>query len=412
MTLLLFLCSCGGGAGTLDGSLGPVLVEREEPPLGPRPNPFDPRANPCLEVGARLVVPETTVGCAPSSVDVVISNRCGFEVRLSSSRAGAVGFSALPRSLRPGASGSATVRVLPMVAGPVRERLTLTALADGFAQETSLLVEGTAVSARRVASEQVVQRSPPVELLVVIDDDGVFEAEENFSRLARYFASAGDVRVVVSDLTGAIQRPDGVSVLVSESPTFIDRFTRATRVTRTPGVRSCHETARRLMAAREPAGFWSAESPHAVICITNELDESDLPGSVMVGQWQGRPGLPVTSFSLVAPFGARPCGALDARLDLVRDVTVGVREELCSPGWSSTLESYSRSGFGFRRWFHLPSMPAMRSSQSLEVSVDGVVLPQVDGLWRFDGATGAVVFGPLSSPYPGATLRATWETCE
>lgn len=415
---LLLLCSCGV-AGTIDPALGPVEVARDEPSPAalptPKPNPFNPLGPACLEVAARVLMPDATVGCAPTKVDVTLTNRCDFAVRLSSTRAGALGFSMLPRVLGPGASGTASLGFLPVAAGPVRERVTLSAHADGFSQEALLLVEGTAVSARRVAWEQVVQRPRPVELLLIVDDDGVFEASENFARLARYIASAQNVRVVVSDLTGAIQRPDGVSVLVAESPTFVDRFTRATRVSRTPGVRSCHETARRLMALREPAGFWSDTSPHAVVCVTNEHDESDATGSEMVARWQVRPGLPLTSFSLVAPFLPLHCGEADPRLDLVRDVTLGVREELCTPNWSSALESYSRSGFGSRLWFQLPSTPAIRS-QTLAVSIDGVALPAVDSrgarLWRFDGATGAVLFEPLSAPSPGTTLRATWETCD
>lgn len=418
---LLLLCSCGV-AGTIDPALGPVEVARDEasptalPP--PKPNPFNPLGPACLEVPARALMPDATVGCAPTKVDVTLTNRCDFEVRLSSTRAGALGFSVLPRVLGPGASGTASLGFLPVAAGPVRERVTLSAHVDGFVQQTALVVEGTGVAARRVAWEEVVQPIPPVDLLFIVDDDGVFEAQHHFARLARYFASARNVRVVVSDLTGIIQRPDGVSVLVAESPTFIDRFTRATRVTRTPGVRSCHETARRLMALREPAGFWSEGSPHAVVCVTNERDGSDASGSAMVAQWQVRPGLPPTSFSLVAPYLPLPlhCGEADPRLDLVRDVTSGVREELCSPNWSAALESYSRSGFGYRLWFHLPPTPAMRSPQTLAVSIDGVALPAVDSrgarLWRFDGATGAVLFEPLSVPSPGTTLRATWETCD
>ena len=361
-------------------------------------------------------MPDATVGCAPSKVDVTITNRCDFEVRLSSTRSGAFGFAMLPASLAPGASGIASLGFLPSSIGRTQARVSLNARADGHQQETVLVAEGTGTPARRVSVEDVVQPFPKAELLLIIDDDGVANAETNFDALARYLAVAQSARVVVSNLTGEIQRPDGVSVLIPESPTFIDRFKRATRVSRTPGVRSCHETALRLKALREPAGFWNETSPHAVICITNEVDQSDVAGSAMLARWEGRLGLPTTSFSLVAPFLPLQCGESDPRLDRIVQVTNGVREELCSPNWSSSLESYSRSGFGSRLWFHLPPSPTVRSAQTLEVSVNGVTLQDVDRrgarVWRYDGATGSIIFEPLYVPEPGQTLRVTWETCD
>ncbi len=361
-------------------------------------------------------MPDATVGCAPSKVDITITNRCDFEVRLSSSRSGPFGFSRLPSSLAPGASGQATLGFLPTTPGRTKARVSLNARADGHQQETMMLVEGTGTAARRASWEFAVPVPQKVELLVIVDDDGVVEAEENFDAFARSLASSQNSRVVVSNLTGEIQRPDGVSVLVPESPTFIDRFKRATRVTRTPGVRSCHETALRLKALRVPAGFWNETSPQAVVCITNEVDQSDVTGSAMLARWEGRLGLPTTTFSLVAPFLPLQCGENDSRLDRIVQITNGVREELCSPNWSSVLDTWSRVSFGFRFWFQLPSSPSLRSAQTLEVTLNGTVIPPVESrgarIWRYDGETGAIRFEPLYAPEPGQTLRATWETCD
>jgi hypothetical protein len=117
----------------------------------------------------------------------------------------------------------------------------------------------------------------------------------------------------------------------------------------------------------------------------------------------------MTSFSLVAPFLPTQCGVLDPRLAQLPEVTGGVREELCSPNWSSVLDTWSRSHFGYRLWFQLPASPTIRSAQTLEVSVNGVALPaQSDRgarLWRYDDATGAIIFELLSVPEPGQTLR-------
>lgn len=422
LSLLVLSSACGDIGQRLEPSLQPITVApvKETPPPAPaeppKPNPFNPLISTCLDVRREVVMPDATVGCAPSKVDVTITNRCDFEVRLSSTRSGAFGFAMLPASLAPGATSVASLGFLPRAIGRVSERLTLSALADRHEQTTSLLVEGTGVSARRASWEYVAPEPRKVDVLVIVDDDGVFEAEANFMLFARYLASAQNARVVVSSLTGEIQRPDGVSVLVPESPTFVDRFMRATRVTRTPGVRSCHETALRLKALREPVGFWNELSPHAVICITNEVDQSETSGSAMLARWEGRLNLPKTSFSLVAPLLPRQCGEVDPRLEQLVQVTLGVREELCYPNWSGVLDTWSRSAFGSRFWFQFPQAPTVRSAQTLEVSVNGIALEQVDRrgarIWRYDGATGAIIFEPLYVPEPGQTLRVTWETCD
>lgn len=421
LCLLLMCCACGEPGQRLEPSLRTIEVASEpespapEQPAPPKPNPFNPLATTCLEVVRSVSMPDATVGCAPSKVDVTLTNRCDFEVRLSSTRSGAFGFAMLPHSLAPGASNIASLGFLPRTVGQLTERLTLRALADGHEQTTSMRVEGSGTAARRASWEFVAPAPMKAELLLIIDDDGVPNAETNFSALAQYLATAQTARVVVSNLTGDLQRPDGVSVLVPESPTFIDRFIRATRVTRTPGVRSCHETAQRLKARREPAGFWLETSPQAVVCITNEVDQSDVTGSAMLARWEGRIGVPTTSFSLIAPFLPLQCGESDPRHQRLVEVTNGVREELCYPHWSAVLESYSRAGFGYRLTFQLPSTPAVRA-QTLEVSLDGAVLSPTDSrgvrIWRYDDATGAIIFEPLYVPEPGQTLRATWETCD
>lgn len=418
---LLLCCACGDVGQRLEPSLQPVAVApvKEPPPPAraepPKPNPFNPLISACLDVQREVAIPDATVGCAPSKVDVTITNRCDFEVRLSSTRSGAFGFAMLPDSLAPGATGIGVLGFLPTSVGRTRTRVGLNARADGHQQEAVLVAEGTGTPARRVSVEDVVPAFPKAALLLIIDDDGVANAETNFNALARYLASAQSARVVVSNLTGEIQRPDGVSVLVPESPTFIDRFVRATRVTRTPGVRSCHETALRLKALGEPAGFWNVTGHQAVVCITNEVDQSDLTGSEMLARWEGRVGVPTASFSLVAPFLPLQCGESDSRLDRIVQVTNGVREELCSPNWSGSIESYSRAGFGYVVWFRLPSKPVVQT-RTLEVSVNGITIPAVDSrgfrAWRYDDASGAIRFEVLATPDPGARLRATWETCD
>lgn len=402
--------ACGDVATRIESSVGPV-----EPglPVAPTPTPLPVKPNPftstrCLETQSRISLPDAVVGCGTSKVDITITNRCDFAVHVSSTRTNAFGFITLPRELAPFASGPATLGFLPISAGGASGRVVLRALADGHTQESSIALEGTSTRARFESLEKVVALFPPVDLLLIIDDDGVFAAETNFASMARYLQSAGNFRVVVSNLSGGVQRPDGVDLLLSESPQFFDRLVRATRVSRTSGPRGCHDAVQRLRAAQEPTGFWSDSRPPAVICISNEIDQSDVAGSVMVAAWQRRDGPPSTMFNLVAPFSGE-CGQSDPRLLPIVALTGGIREELCQPNWASSIQSLGRTLLGHRTWFHLPPAPLMVPN-SLEVSVDGLAVSKT--AWTYDGAAGAVVFGPQFAPSPGQRLRATWQTCE
>jgi hypothetical protein len=402
-SLLTFglLLGCGGREATsLTTDLGAVEVVAS--PV--TPNPF---TTPCLQVARALSLPDAKACCSRSTVDAPITNTCAFPVRLSGETNGPFGVARLPLELAPNATATATFAFLPESSGRQRSTLRLVAHADGFTQRTELMLEATATEPRTASVEQRAPLPQPKELLFIIDDDGLPDADRQIGNLA-LFLSLGSSRVVVSDLAGNLQRPDDLAVLASESPAFVDRFTRAMHPPRLPGKRSCHETARRLMQQRQPPGFWAPEVlERTIVCIMNEADQSDLSASAMLGAWAVRFGDRPTPFLVVAPMGKfDTCGVADARLEQLALGTGGARDTLCQPAWGRALEFLERSGW----WsFVLPLQgPPVRSADRLVVTVDGIALPS--SVWRLDTVRNAVVLAV--PPDPAQRVRATWETCD
>ncbi|MBM4777344.1 MAG: hypothetical protein GQE15_06535 [Archangiaceae bacterium] len=400
--MLALLLGCGGREATsLSTDLG--AVEVVAPPV--KPNPF---TTPCLQVARAVTLPEATASCSRSSVDVPVTNTCSFPVRLSSERSAPFGVARLPLELGPNATESATFAFLPTSSGHQNASLQLVAQAEGFTQRTTITLDGTATPARTASVEARTPAPTPSELLIIVDDDGLPDAEREIGEMALWLSGTLN-RVVVSDLSGSVQRPDDIAVLASESPAFIDRFTRAMHPPRSSGRRSCHETALSLRKQHQPPGFWSPDAlRRTIVCIMNEADQSDRPASSMLGQWDVRFGETPTPFLVVAPFGKLDtCGVADTRLEQLALETGGFRETLCEPGWGRVIEAAERTGW-LLFVLKLPVTPTVRSVERLVVTVDGAPLPS--SFWRFDTFRNAVLIPAY--PEPGQVVRATWETCD
>jgi hypothetical protein len=302
--------SCAPGPLDPDVGLKPVEV----------PSPFRDDV-PCLEVTpSALVLPTAVAGCSASSAALTVRNQCGVGLRVTGvAQASPFGVSSGPVVVEAGAIASMTVRFVPSQAGAATARLALRALVGPHQQDTSFEVSAEATPARRVSLEQE-STAALVSALFIVDDRGAPTRRGEVDALARLleteYRSGALVRleVVVSDLTGLLQSPDGVTVLDSRDPAFRRRFTQAMEPPPREGLHSCFETALRLRAERRPVGFWSGAFPPQVICLTTRLDDSPVPASQMVGEFQGR-GPRWPSFSLIAPFPVRSSPSVESTCD-------------------------------------------------------------------------------------------------
>ncbi|MDX2014041.1 MAG: hypothetical protein SFW67_27840 [Myxococcaceae bacterium] len=391
----------------------------------PVPNPFG--ATRCLEaLTPRVRFPDAVAGCSSSSATLAVRNTCDFAVTVTGAGpATSFGLTQSLASLAPGAEGTLTLRFVPRLPGRYFERIVVSARVGPHAQPLTVEVEAEATAPRRVAADLAV-RLPEVRFagLFIVDDRGAAERRQEVDSLARYLMIAYSeepfgVDVVVSDLTGELQAPDGVSVLRTSDPAFRRRFVAAMEPPTRPGLRSCFETALRLREQRRPVGFWDRVWPPEVVCITTGADESSASGAAMVGALQRGMGLPQLHFTLLAPYAFNSLfpacsGEVDARLDSLAVATNGVRESLCVPNWSTALQSMN-SGHWRVPPVWLPG-PPVRDASSVRVEVNGIGLDSVDSrgarLWRYQSTPPAIVFEPLYTPMPTDRLRVSWDTCE
>jgi hypothetical protein len=346
---------------------------------------------------------------------LTVRNGCSFAVKVTGAGgAGPVGVSRGLDELLPGAVGTVGLRFVPQDAGRFSERLLLRARAGPHVQDVAFVVEGEAVSPRRVTFETtapapVIQRSS----LFVVDDRGAVERRPQVELLARYLETAYSqsvlgLELVVSDLTGQLQQPDGVTVLRTNEPSFRSRFIRAMEPPRAPGPRSCFDTAMRLKREGRPAGFWDRPWPPEIVCISTSLDDSSASGASMAGAFQGRDGQRQPFFVYLAPYSAS--GSCDGEVDLRLDALAassGIRESLCSPNWDVVLQG--SSGHLPRLMVWLPTT-SVRSAASVQLEVEGTRLDP--RFWRYQTTPPAIVMEPLYLPAPGDSLRITWDTCE
>jgi hypothetical protein len=189
-----------------------------------------------------------------------------------------------------------------------------------------------------------------------------------------------------------------------------------------PGSESCVEPAVKALTApkiTDPAvngGFLRPDAVLAVVCVTDESEQADLPVSLYVNQMlniKGAQRANLFSYNVIGPFTAVGPGCADdqgGKHAALVTQTNGIREEICTPNWATALENIGKGAFGFRTTFFLNGTPA--AGNMVDVAIDGQALPQTDArgarVWRYDSAINAVVFEPLYVPEPGKTLAISY----
>jgi hypothetical protein len=108
-----------------------------------------------------------------------------------------------------------------------------------------------------------------------------------------------------------------------------------------------------------------------------------------------------------------PCAAEpdDGTLHFLVQQSNGVRDDICTPDWSKTLEELGTVHLGFRTSFGLTHPPALALGP-LEVSIDGTRLPGIDDrgatVWTYDPVQNALSFEPMYVPEPDQVLTVRY----
>jgi len=295
---------------------------------------------------------------------------------------------------------------------------------------------------------------PKADILLVVDTSGSMSEEQqalamNFNSFIQYavtsqvdfqiglttsyFGSGGSVAAQAGDLCrtdstvtsgGQCMGGTGPKIITPTTPNLQATFAQlVNKGTNGSGSESCVEPAVRALTApkiTDPAqngGFLRPDAVLAVVCVTDESEQANLPMSLYVNQLLNIKGVQranMFSYNVIGPFTALSptCSADDQggrHAQLVAD-TNGIREEICTPNWATSLENIGKGAFGFRTTFFLNGTPA--AGNMIEVAIDNMVLPPTDSrgatVWRYDSATNSVIFDPLYVPEPGKTLSISY----
>jgi hypothetical protein len=175
----------------------------------------------------------------------------------------------------------------------------------------------------------------------------------------------------------------------------------------------------------ENAGFLRDEASLAMICVTDASDQSSQPATYYLNNFwnvKGHNRKTQFTFNAIAGFNPSPpsgcpydSGPDDGSYAYLVSQTNGVKDEICTPDWSKTLEELGKTGLGFRTNFFLTSVPDLTKGPII-VAINGVPVPAVDDrgatVWTFDSVGNSVNFEPMYVPEPGQTLTITYHvTC-
>ncbi len=141
----------------------------------------------------------------------------------------------------------------------------------------------------------------------------------------------------------------------------------------------------------------------AGLCVTDALEQSTTP---MVRLQQLRARTPSMTWNAVTGLASSSC-SVEAADDGVHAALVqasnGAREDLCTPQWWNAFTPLGFPTCGARSQYYLTTRP---TPGSLEVRVNGTLIPQTD--WSWDATSNAVSFVAGHAPPLGSTIEARY----
>jgi hypothetical protein len=257
-----------------------------------------------------------------------------------------------------------------------------------------------------------------VDLLVMVDASPSFVSKraEVRAKLATWLSSRAfsclDARLAFAPADGAADagvafalNDAGVAWTSSLVPDFVTRALSAFDALPVGSeTEACIGPAATLMQNVAPRDAGVFSTGFSGVCVTDALEQSAAPMAAL-SQLQARlSSSALTTWSAVTGLASSSC-PIEAVDDGVHATLVqasnGARDDVCAPSWSA-LEPIGIPTCGVRSSFFLTARPA----GSLEVRVDGVLVPLTD--WTWDAASNAVVFAPGHVPGPGSTIEARY----
>jgi hypothetical protein len=343
--------------------------------------------------------------------------------------------------LAPGAMRSFQLKYRPYNLGPDTGAFAISATQNGQPVEYLVTVRGSGDTMG--LNEDVFRQDskPKADILFVIDNSGSMSEEQaflasNFTAFLRYaIANQVDFQIGVTSTdndaaaTGGrlIPSPAGVKIYRPTTPNLEQQFAAGVVIgTNGSATEMCFEPALKALTApliTDPAanlGFLRPDAVLAVVCVTDELEQSPAPVAQYVNQFlniKGAQRANLFSLNAIGPFvqGASCTFDFDTlptgRYSAAVAATNGVRENICTANWATALENLGKTAFGYRDTFFLTGRP--ESEMNITVTIDGVPLDRTNErgglIWEYDSVTNAVRFQPLYVPEPGKAMTVRYQ---
>lgn len=378
--------------------------------------------------------PVTELACTSPARRVTLKNECPHPVRVGAPMVEApfAVAAANTGALAAGATAELAMTFTPREAGGVGLPLIIPVdVLDGAQRVVvGLSARGDALVLRE-ETYTVPPAFPPLDVLLIIDDTPVMapyaeSLQENLGLFARSLsANFVSPRVGVSTTSmrpaeqGRLRRtPSGAGWLDAPTPAELQALG-AYRGAQA-GDSSCLEALDAALKAplrddpMELGGFLRPNAALMVVCVTANADAVREASSTVFARVKAAAPA-TTSFNVIARFTEQPgCTGTHERgvWNAIVRQTNGVKEELCTPGWASTLERIGKTALSHDVRVPLRRTPDLLRAP-LRVYVNGFALPQHDPvfgsrLWLFDAVLNQLVFEPPYAPAPGETVRVTY----
>ncbi len=348
--------------------------------------------------------------------------------------------SAPAATLAPAAGTTLALRYRPADLGLDTATFQLRAVEGGNLVDYVVPLRGTGTTSTTRTESWTQDNHPKADVLLVLsnapsmadDQAGIDGLRMNFSAFTRYAMSAG-VDFKLGVLTPDLSAPDAGRLLGGPlsniTPNLEAVFAQRLQVGTDGGASTA--VAEVVLRALTPplsttanAGLLRSGASLAVIAITDTPDRSPMPGAYYEARLRElKPGARI-SYNVIGPEwpASATCPAddpwpVDSTLRWLTLAFPGSHASICAAPSLSQLEQLGRDAFGFRLDFAL-TREVDTSMGPPVVMIDNnagtgpVVLPTMTmagaTVWHFDAPTHAIVFEPLFTPDPGATLLVTY----
>lgn len=303
---------------------------------------------------------------------------------------------------------------------------------------------------------------PKADILLVIDDScSMFDKQvsmgTNFGSFIRYANSAAvdyHIAVIPTEINAArasrfIGAPNnngpanggcpgysGPKVLTPQTPNVENLFRQVTCVGTSGGYEgmACQAvtalTAPFITDPQINGGFLRPDAILAVVAVTDADEQCPAAATVYENQLRnikGAQNANLFSYNVIGPFlpsspsgCSYDCGSSCdvSKHNYLVNAFNGVKDEICTPNWATTLENLGKIAFGFRTNFFLTAEPDLTGGKTITVKMDdgmGGPLTVVDPVdprgapvWSYDSVSNSVVFQPLFVPAPGQVMTITY----